>query len=292
MDIKISKFFEELSINSSIYTVKSYRNDLNNFFYFIKNKLNKHLNEKNLINLEHKDFREWFFFRKEYTNKSNARALSSVKSFFKFLEEKYNILNEIVFKIKSPKIEKKLPKNVSQNNILKIIDTIKQFRKNDWEITRDVALLILIYNCGLRISEAINLSNKNFIEKNKIKILGKGKKERIIYILPITIDLIDLYKKSCPYNVIDHIFLGTRGKNYQAGSFQKLIQNIRIFLNLNNNITPHSFRHSFATELLQNGADLRVIQDLLGHSSLKTTQIYTHLNTNNILEEYNKVKFR
>jgi integrase/recombinase XerC len=246
------------------------------------------LNEQTLINLENKDFRGWLSARKNFSAKSNARALSSVKSLFKFLEERHKIFNEIVFKMKSPKLQKSLPRAVNENNVLKILDSIRYFRKNDWEIKRDFALLTLIYCCGLRINEAINLTDKNFIQKDKIKIMGKGKKERIIYMLPYAIKLIDIYKNSCPYDVETFIFYGSRGKKYQATIFQKLIQNIRNLLNLDNNITPHAFRHSFATELLSNGADLRIIQELLGHKSLKTTQIYTHIDSKRIIDNYNK----
>jgi integrase/recombinase XerC len=168
------------------------------------------------------------------------------------------------------------------------LDYIKYYRKNDWEVKRDMALLTLIYCCGLRIGEALNLTNRNFIQKDKLKVLGKGKKERILYVLPIAIELINMYKKSCPYNTDIFIFYGNRGKKYQAAIFQKLIQNIRNFLNLNDNVTPHAFRHSFSTELLSNGVDLRVIQELLGHSSLKTTQIYTHIDSKKMIEDYNR----
>jgi integrase/recombinase XerC len=288
MDKKLSYFFSSLEDNNSANTVKSYRNDIGNFVKFITTTSGKKFDENTLVNLTHRDFRNWLLGRQNYSPKSNARALSSVRSFFKFLEEKYKIFNEIVFKIKAPKLQKSLPRNVSENNVLKILDCIKYYRKNDWEVKRDMALLTLIYCCGLRISEAINLTEKNFVQKDKIKALGKGKKERILYVLPVGLELLAIYKKSCPYDTGVFIFYGNRGKKYQAPIFQKLIQNIRNFLNLNNSITPHAFRHSFATELLSNGADLRVIQELLGHKSLKTTQIYTHIDSQRMVEEYNE----
>jgi integrase/recombinase XerC len=285
---KILHFFSEVKNTTSDNTVKAYRNDINNFTNFIIYDLKKELNEQTLIDLENRDFRRWLSVRKNFSARSNARALSSVKSFFKFLEEKYKIFNEIVFKVKSPKLQKSLPRVVNENNVLKILDSIKHYRKNDWEIKRDFALLALIYCSGLRINEALGLTDKNFIQEDKIKVMGKGKKERIIYILPCIMELINIYKISCPYNTKIFIFYGARGKMYQAAIFQKLIQNIRNLLNLNNNITPHAFRHSFATELLSNGADLRIIQELLGHKSLKTTQMYTHLDAKRIVDNYNK----
>ena len=286
----INNFIASLEFNYSINTIKSYQNDVLNFYDFITKHKQKQFDEKTLKQLEHKDFREWLIYRKQYTNKSNARGLSCIKHFFKFLEEKYNIFNEVVSKVKTPKFQKILPKYVNENNVVKILETVEQFRKVDWEIKRDKALLVLIYCCGLRINEALALNNSCFINQNEIRIMGKRNKERILYLLPIAVNLIDEYKKSCPYDTNGkYIFFGTRGKKYQAPLFEKLIQNIRNYLSLDNSITPHSFRHSFATELLSNGADLRVIQELLGHSSLRTTQIYTHIDTNNLLRQYQKV---
>lgn len=288
---KIENFYKYLlkEKNYSEKTIISYKHDINDFITFITNILEKNLIDKTFIDLNYKDFTSWLTHRTlvGLSNRTNARALSSVKSLFKFLEKKYNVFNEIVFKIKTPKYKNTLPKNISKNNILKMIQCIKDFNKNTWEVKRDTALFVLLYCCGLRISEALNLNNESFIDKNLIKVLGKGKKERIIYVLPIAIELIEDYKKSCPYLTNDILFLSKTGKKYSATTFEKLIQQIRISLNLPENITPHSLRHSIATELLSNGADLRIIQELLGHSNLKTTQIYTHVNINNIINVYN-----
>ena len=253
-----------------------------------RTKKEKDINKDTFITLEHKDFRSWLSHRtfSGLSARTNARALSSVKSLFKFLEKKYGIFNEIVFKVKTPKFKKTLPKNVNKNNVFKMVQCIKEFSKNEWERKRDVVLFLLLYCCGLRISEALSLKNSDFISKDKIKVLGKGKKERILYILPLVVDLIEDYKKICPYNTNKMLFLSKTGKKYSATVFEKLIQNVRIGLNLPDNITPHSLRHSFATELLSGGADLRVIQELLGHSSLRTTQIYTHVDIDNILKVY------
>lgn len=271
-------------------TIISYQNDIESFTNFLDKILHRNLSKDTFENLNHKDIRAWFNYRdlSGISNRSNARALSSVKTFFKFIENKYFISNEMIFKIKGPKFGKKLPNNPSHNNIIKIVQCISIFDKNEWEIKRDTALVILIYACGLRIGEALNLDNECFIEKNRIKVFGKGKKERIIFILPIVLELLDEYKKSCPYSSDKIIFFGHRGKRYQAAIFEKLIQNIRNTLGLSTDITPHSFRHSFATELLINGADLRSIQELLGHASLSTTQIYTHIDINTLINTYEK----
>lgn len=292
MNEKISDFFDYLGNEKSYSqkTVVSYRVDVRDFIDFLTKVLNKNIDEESFRSLDYKDFREWLSYRSQrgLSNRSNARALSSVKSLFRFLNQKYKIFNEIIFKVKNPKFSKILPKNVSNNNIIKIIKCVSVFDKNNWEINRDIALLVLIYCCGLRISEALGINNDSFVDKNVVKINGKGKKERMVFILPVALNLIENYKKTCPYNTDKHLFLGARGGKYNATIFERLIQKIRMSLNLPNSITPHSFRHSFATELLINGADLRTIQELLGHSSLKTTQLYTHIDINNIMNVYNK----
>ena len=287
---KIEDFYRYLLYekNYSSKTIISYKHDIDDFIHFTINILEKNINKDTFITLEHRDFRSWLSHR-SFTGlsaRTNARALSSIKSLFKFLEKKYNIFNEIIFKVKTPKFKKSLPKNVNKNNIFKMIQCIKDFNKNEWEVKRDVALFLLLYCCGLRISEGLNLTTTSFIDNNRIKVLGKGKKERILYILPVVIDLIEDYKKICPYNTNNILFVSKTGKKYSATTFEKLIQNVRVGLNLPDNITPHSLRHSFATELLSGGADLRVIQELLGHSSLRTTQIYTHVNIDNMLKVY------
>ncbi len=293
MEKLINNFYlyisEEKSYSEN--TIISYRNDIDNFMYFLKNVLNKDIqNKKTFENLEYKDIRSWLGYRNMsgITNRSNARALSSIKSLFKFLERRFLLKNEIIQKIKGPKFSKNLPGVLSQNNFKKMLQYIDSYEKETWCIKRDIALFVLIYACGLRINEALNLRKKDFIEKDKIKIIGKGKKERIILILPIAMNLVNDYLKLCPYNSNDIIFFGKRGKRYQASTFEKLVRDIRILLDLPSNITPHSLRHSFATELLSNGADLRSIQELLGHSSLSTTQIYTHVSNKEIIDAYSK----
>lgn len=270
--------------NYSKKTILAYKNDIDNFFYFISNIINK----TDLEKLDYDDFRSWLSYRSMsgLSNRTNSRALSSVKSFFKFLEKKYSLFNEIVFKIKGPKFNKSLPRNITENNLYKMLQCIKDFNNEEWEIDRDVAIFLLLYCCGLRINECLSIKLSDFITKNTIKILGKGKKERIVYILPLVVDLIEKYKNSCCYNIENYLFLSKTGKKYSATTFEKLIQNIRISLNLPNNITPHSLRHTFATDLLANGVDLRIIQELLGHSSLKTTQIYTNVDINKVLSIY------
>ena len=272
--------------NYSEKTILAYRNDLDSFFQFTKTELAN----KDLDKLDYNDFRNWISHRSMagLSNRSNSRALSSIKSFFKYIEKKYGILNEIVFKVKSPKFVKSLPRNISENNLYKILQLIKSYNDEEWENDRDMAVFLLLYCAGLRINEGLSIKLDDFLSCDTVKVRGKGKKERIAYLLPVVLEAIEKYKKKCPYPIENYLFLSRTGKKYSATVFEKLMQNIRITLDLPDNITPHSLRHSFATDLLAEGVDLRIIQEMLGHSSLKTTQIYTHVDMNKILDIYKK----
>jgi integrase/recombinase XerC len=280
----------------SDHTIVSYHNDIFYFFSFLKNKSDSLVNKTTLQSLTIQDFRSWLVFRKEnnFSNSSTARAVSCLKSFFKFLNRNKIISNKEIENLKSPKLGKPIPKAVDKIDIDSIINLIKEFSKEDWLQKRDLGLLTLIYGSGLRISEALSLTKSHLNNNGVIIITGKGNKQRMVPILPIVEKRINEYLSVLPYKINNNepIFLGLRGKKYQAASFEKLIQNIREFLNLPNSITPHAFRHSFATHLLEAGGDLRTIQELLGHSSLSTTQRYTKIDKKRLLEVYNKVSLR
>lgn len=249
-----------------------------------------------LENLTIQDFRSWLVFRREqnFSNASTARAISCLKSLFKFFNRHKIITNKEIENVKTPKLGKPIPKAVDKIDIDSIVDLIKEFSKEDWLQKRDLALLTLIYGSGLRISEALSLTKNHLNNNGVIVITGKGNKQRMVPILPIIEQRINQYLAVLPHKINNNepIFLGLRGKKYQAAMFEKLIQNIREFLNLPSTISPHSFRHSFATHLLEAGGDLRTIQELLGHSSLSTTQRYTKIDKRRLLEVYNKVSLR
>ena len=290
---KIVSFFNYLENekNYSKNTIIAYKNDINNFIFFLTNILKLKLNKETLISLRHNEFRAWISFRtdKDFCNKSNARALSSLKSLFKFLQKRYNIFNPIISKIKSPKLSEQLPRNVSLNNYIKIINYIPVFINEEWIIKRDIALITLLYGCGLRISEAINIKISDFYNNyTELKVLGKGNKERIVPVLPIVKNSIFEYIELCPYKNKDYIFFSKTGKKFSGRLLRKLLQNIRRLLNLPENTTPHAFRHSFATDLFNANVDLRTIQELLGHKTIKSTQVYTHLNYKHLADIYNK----
>lgn len=290
---KIGSYFDYLENekNYSQNTIIAYRNDIANFTFFLKNILKIKIDENTLINLKYNEFRAWISFRtdKDFCNKSNARALSSIKGLFIFLQKRYDIFNPIISKIKSPKLSEQLPRNVSLNNYIKIINYIPALVNEEWVVKRDIALITLLYGCGLRISEATNIKSSDFYNNyTELKVLGKGNKERIVPVLPIIKNYIFDYIKLCPYNNKNYIFFSKTGKKFSGRLLRKLLQNIRRLLNLPENITPHAFRHSFATDLFNANVDLRTIQELLGHKTIKSTQVYTHLNYKHLSDIYNK----
>jgi integrase/recombinase XerC len=262
-------------------TIISYRIALNDFFSFFGN--------KDLKKIENTDYRNWIISKKDtYKASSISHSISVIKSFFRYIKKYKKIENAVIPMIRRPKVEKTLPRAIEFPNIEKIIDCVKYIRKEEWQVNRDIAICILIYGCGLRISEALNLK-KNEI-KETITIKGKGNKTRIIPVIPIVIEKINFYIKTCPHEIRtnDYLFRSKRNLKYSPVLFEKLIQNIRIMLDLPDKVTPHALRHSFATHLLENGMDLRSLQQLLGHSSLSTTQIYTKINKKRLVEIYNK----
>jgi integrase/recombinase XerC len=264
-------------------TIISYRNDLNSFCDFFKG--------RDLMALQHSDFRAWLSSKKDndYEMSSISRAMSSVKSFFRYLKGHKKIENQVIAVMKNPKTKRGLPRPIDVPNIDKIIECMADMHKEEWQVNRDVALCTLIYGCGLRISEALNLKRGDLGET--LIVLGKGNKSRNIPVLPIVRQKIDTYLKGCPYTVLptDHLFRSKRGLKYSATLFEKLIRQIRMMLGLADTVTPHAFRHSFASHLLENGADLRSLQQLLGHSSLSTTQIYTKVDKKRLLDVYKKI---
>ena len=267
-------------------TVKSYCVDLKSFLDFINIHNNSSINIEILSKLDEDDLSGWFYERlKDGTgHRSNARALSSLKSFFCFLISKKIIINSKILKIKGPKFLESLPRSLTKSQIFKIIDEIKN-EKNKWIMMRNLSAIILMWGYGLRISEVLNLQLKD-TDKNEIRINGKGGKLRIIPVSEQIMIFIKTMLEHCPYNLTykDFVFVGKRGGKLKPEIIQRLVREIRNKLILPDNTTPHSLRHTFATELLHNFVDLRSIQELLGHSSLSTTQKYTSVNSEYLRE--------
>lgn len=290
----IANFLEFLTVEKkySKHTISSYRLDISDFINFLFNKINKKITKADLENLTIYDFRKWLSSRLEnHINSSNARSLAALRSFFKFLNEKNLVKNQIINQIKTPKIAKIIPKSVDLLDIEKIMLAVTKIHKEDWQCKRDLALLTLIYGCGLRISESLAIK-KTDLEKTSLIVNGKGKKQRMVPLLAIVRQRILEYLQVCPFENAAFLFFSKSGRAYSRNEFSNLIKKIRRNLNLPETITPHAFRHSFATHLLEAGGDLRTIQSLLGHETLSTTQRYTKIDKTRLLSVYEKFSRR
>ncbi|MGD1954498.1 MAG: tyrosine recombinase XerC [Sphingomonadales bacterium] len=212
---------------------------------------------------------------------SCARKLSSVRAFYSFLESQALETPAALGLIQTPKLPKRTPRPLSETDSARLT----ALEENpDWQALRDHAVLLLLYGAGLRISEALGLAESD-LGGDTIRVAGKGNKTRVVPLLPMVQAAIEAYRKACPYPLSagDALFRSKRGKVLGATAVQALVRKLRGALGLPDSVTPHALRHSFATHLLNNGADLRVIQDLLGHSSLTTTQIYTKVQTERLV---------
>ena len=253
---------------------------------FLKKHINKPIELNDLEYIESDSVTSWFVSRIEsgITHRSNARSLSSLKSFLSFLVKNKLIKFSPILRLKGPKFNFDLPRPLSQYQVARIFEKICQGRK-EWVILRNFLIIILMWGYGLRISEVLNIK-KGDLKASDLVVLGKGNKSRII---PVSLEVLNLLKKlneMSSKNVIDNefVFLGARGKKLKAEIIQRLIRNIRNELMLHEKTSPHSFRHTFATNLLERMVDLRSIQELLGHSSLSTTQKYTKVSQDRLKE--------
>ncbi|ABE04258.1 tyrosine recombinase XerC [Rickettsia bellii] len=276
--IKWQKYLS-LQKNYSNHTLISYNNDLKHFLEFM-NYYNSDIVTMDYIKAaDIRLMRSWLAKRKcdNFVTSSIARGLSAIKNFYKFLEKTAELHNHVVFSIKSPKKSKLLPKALSEEEVNISLDHIEEYGNSQWIEIRNKALLVLIYASGLRISEALSITKLHLQNLEFIKIMGKGSKERVIPWLAIARNLITEYLEKLPYELKDDepIFRGKQGKKLQPPVFNRELIKLKRFYGLPEYLSAHSFRHSFASHLLENGADLRSIQELLGHKSLSTTQSYT-----------------
>lgn len=287
----IKKWLTELKHirNYSDNTIRAYAIDLENFTNF----LIQHIGQNDVNGLKHlqlTDIRAWLTWRlnQGLAPVSNARALSTLKHFFKYVMAYYQLELSHLLEMRTPKSTKKLSRPISANKIDALIESMES--EKSWTDLRDVALMILLYGAGLRISEALCLNYKDFPLPEVLMLTGKGQKQRAIPILPIINTYIQSYLDHCPIRLIadSPLFVGQRGGRLNMGMLQKKIAMLRAQLHLPEEATPHALRHSFATHLLDEHADLRVIQELLGHSSLSTTQRYMDVSIQNLKDVYIK----
>ena len=282
--------FAYKSNNYSVNTVTSYSRDMKFFLMFVEKHIGEKISLKALGNLKPMDFRAWLADERKFGTSSESlmRYISSVRVFYNWLNEQKNLSNNSFYSIQIPRKEKKLPRPISEVNAFKMLSLTSKNNTNPWIAARNTSVLSLLYGCGLRISEALNLKLKDYPFGDFIKVQGKGNKQRMIPVIPVVNDFIDKYLKLCPFNGTQdgYLFVGIRGKKLNPRIIQHEIRNSRLQLGLPATATPHALRHSFATHLLSAGGDLRTIQELLGHASLTSTQIYTDVDEVRLMKVY------
>ena len=270
-------------------TSLAYLRDLQYFLKFCVDHIGEQVNINTLSNIAIQDIRSWLTKRKMQGIKaqSNARALSVIRSFYRYLRKKHNIHNQAVFNLALPKKQEHLPKALSHFDIDNLLNNISN--SSTWEQKRDQAIILLLYGCGLRISEALSLTVAD-MQGDMLRIMGKGNKERIVPLLPYTKKVVKEYIKSCPHlvDITQSLFVGKRGDKMGRTYFAHRLQLLRRTIGLPEIVTAHAFRHSFATHLLEQEVDIRIIQELLGHASLSTTQNYTKIEKNHLMKAYLK----
>jgi integrase/recombinase XerC len=278
---------------SSDHTLAAYGRDISQFMAFLADHLGDAPTLADLANLTPSDFRAFLARRRNKGSGSRtlARQLSAIRSYFRFLERRKVLSNAALSVLKAPKIPHAVPKPVTPDAARDLIkaDTLAGEETPAWVLARDAAVLTLLYGCGLRISEALGLTPQA-VRNDPLTIIGKGGKARIVPVLPVARQAIERYLDLCPLSLDSRapMFRGVKGGPLNARNIQLLIARLRGALGLPDSATPHALRHSFASHLLAGGADLRTIQELLGHSSLSTTQIYTEIDTSHLLAQYTK----
>lgn len=277
---------------SSPLTLIAYHRDVSIFFDFLCDHLGGPADLAALDKLQIRDFRAFLTHRRNdgLTSRSLARNLSSVRSFFSFLDRAGVLSNAALKALRTPKIPHGIPKPVAETAARAMIAETGEIDSAPWIAARDAAILTLLYGCGLRISEALGLNRNDAPLPEILHITGKGRKERLVPVLPVARNAVNEYLTLCPFGLepTDPLFIGARGKRIDQRIVRGLVIKLRSRLQLADTVTPHAFRHSFATHLLAAGGDLRAIQELLGHASLSTTQMYTEVESQRLLDIYDK----
>ncbi|WP_170351722.1 tyrosine recombinase XerC [Ruegeria atlantica] len=273
-------------------TQTAYRGDITDFLSFMTLHHSERQGLAALARITVSDMRAWMADQRAsgVGARSLARKLSAVKSFYRWLSEREGFEPTAVLSTRAPKFTKKLPRPLAEDAARAMIETVELQSTSDWVSARDVAVVTLLYGCGLRISEALSLTGADAPLPETLRIIGKGDKERIVPVLPVARAAVDHYLRLCPHLQAKDkaLFRGVRGGPLNPRAIQGVMAKARMQLGLPATATPHAMRHSFATHLLSAGGDLRAIQELLGHASLSTTQTYTAVDTARLMEVYNR----
>lgn len=278
----LDNFFKVLKseYNYSFYTIENYKLDLTLFFDFLnKSNINYlYLNKDNVLAyLKYLD-------KMNLKNSTISRRISALRTFYNYLMNEGLINSNIFLNVKNPKLEKKLPNYLNYTEMEELLESIDI--KTDEGLKRRL-LIEMFYSTGCRVSEIINIKVKDIDFKDKkIRIMGKGSKERIVYYGDYAKKYLDKYLSKGMDK--DYLFVNKHGDKYTVEEIELIVKDIMKNLSIKTHVTPHTLRHTFATHLLNNGADIRSVQELLGHSNLSTTGIYTHVSSDRLKEVYFK----
>lgn len=276
----------------SALTVDAYERDTRQFFQFLTGHCGGAPGLADIKELRPADLRAFLAARRGdgAGARTLGRGLAGVRSFLRFLERRGLANAAGAAALRAPKQPKSLPKPLTASDAKRVVSAGEQLAEEPWIAARNAAVLTLLYGCGLRISEALGLSGGDLDapDETVLRITGKGGKTRLVPVLPVALAAVADYRKLCPYHLGPDapLFRGARGGPLNPAIIQREMQKLRSALNLPETATPHALRHSFATHLLGRGGDLRTIQELLGHASLSTTQIYTGVDTARLLDIY------
>ena len=281
---EINDYINYLSLERKLSnnTIDGYKRDLYDFYKFTS-KTYKEINKDDIINYI-------TYLNNKISSRSINRHIVTIKNYFKYLEKNDFIKNNPSVDIAGLKTPKKMPRVLSEEEVNKLLD----IELKDAYSYRNKAMLELMYSSGLRVSELLNLELNNIdLNMNLVRIFGKGNKERIVPIDDIATkylyEYINIYRNTLLKNKVSNLlFLNSRGERLSRQGFFKILREISLEKGIKRDISPHTLRHSFATHLLNHGADLRSIQTMLGHENIETTQIYTHVSNNYIKENYDE----
>ncbi len=275
-------------------TLEAYGRDLEQFFRFLTDHVGEPPGLGDISALRPADVRAFMAQRRRdgAGPRTLGRQIAALRSFARFSEKRGLAATTAFASVRPPKQPKSLPKALSVDDSRSLVETADAMAEEPWIAARDVAILMLLYGCGLRISEALSLTAEAAPTgaQDIIRVVGKGGRERVVPVLPAVRQAVEAYLGSCPFALEpdEPLFRGARGGPLSPRMVQKTTERLRSALGLEPSATPHALRHSFATHLLGRGGDLRTIQELLGHASLSTTQIYTKVDSERLLDVYRK----
>ena len=281
------KLYIEVERNFSKHTVTAYGSDILSFLIW--------LNDRSLSDVTYSTIREYLLYIQQfnYSKTTTARKIASLRTFYRYLYRERIVDTNPAIGVHSPKRGKSLPEFLTESEMEQVLNNIKMDSPAGY---RNRTILELLYATGMRVSELSSLNFENLnLEENEIKVFGKGAKERIVLVSQRAKKFLETYIKTVRYLIFKDenitpqtpVFINKTGYRLQPQSVRLAIRDVVDKIELPKHVTPHVFRHSFATKLLENGADLRVVQELLGHSSISNTQIYTHVSTERLKQSYN-----